>query len=156
METSSVIIDIILLSIIIVPLAFLVIYTTRGENKAKMRLERLCKEKGIKLSAFEINGDTLLGLDTEGKKLITSHRKDIEKEFQVIDLQELKECRLKTIKLSKHTLDWVGLELLSATIKKDIPFYLEEDEESPSTDSLVCLQRATKWEKMIKPLLKAS
>ncbi|MAP53578.1 hypothetical protein [Altibacter sp.] len=156
METSSVIIDIILLSIIIVPLAFLVVYTTRGEKKAKRKLQQLCKANGITLSTFEINGDTLLGLDPEGKKLILSHRKDIEKEFQVIDLQELRECRLKTVKLSKHTLDWVGLELLSATTKKDIPFYLEEDEESPATDSLVCLQRATKWEKMIKPLLKAS
>ena len=88
--------------------------------------------------------------------MIVSNRKKIDEEFQVIDLSSLKECRVKTIKLSPKTTDWVGLELLSASSKQDIAFYEEKDEDNPATDSQICMQQAIKWEKLIKPLLKAS
>jgi hypothetical protein len=156
METKSLLIDIILFSIIAVPLAVLVIYTINGEKRIKRKINSLCKVKNITLGNFDIHGNVILGLDSTNTKLIISNRKKLDEEFQVIDLSSLKECRVKTIKLTPKTTDWVGLELVNSNSKLDIAFYEEQDEDNPATDPQICMQHAIKWEKLIKPLLKAA
>lgn len=156
METKSLIIDIILFLIIAVPLAVLVIYTINGDKRIKRKVNTLCKANNIALGSFDIHGNVVLGLDTTATKLILSNRKQIDTEFQIIELSSLKDCRVKTIKLTPKTTDWVGLELLGANTKKDIAFYEEKDEDNPATDPQVCMQQAIRWEKLIKPHLKAS
>lgn len=156
MEINSLITDIVLASFIIVPIAYLVIHTTGRDRKAKKEVTKLCTANNLTLNIFEINGDLILGIDSVNRKLIQSNRKQIEKDFQIIDLPSIKECRVKTIKLSKKTIDWVGLELISSNAIKDIQFYREDDESSPGLDPQVCSQQAKNWEKLINPLLKAS
>jgi hypothetical protein len=156
MEIKSLIIDIILFAAIAMPLAFLVIYTLNGEKRIKRRINTLCKANNIALANFDVHGNVILGIDTSNSKLILSNRKQIENEFQIIELSSLKECRVKTVKLTPKTTDWVGLELLGANTKKDIAFYEEQDDDNPATDPQVCMQQAIRWEKLIKPHLKAS
>jgi hypothetical protein len=156
MEINSLITDIILILSIIIPLAYLVIYTTGLDKKVKREVIKLCIANNLTLDNFEINGDLILGLDSVKKKLIQSSRKQIEKDFQIIDLPSIKECRVKTIKHSRKTIDWIGLELISSDAKKDIAFYMEDDENSPGKDPQMSLQKAKNWEKFIIPLLIAS
>jgi hypothetical protein len=156
METKSLIIDIILFLIIALPLAFLVIYTVSGEKRIKRKIINLCKANNITLGNFDIHGNVILGIDSSNSKLILSNRKKIDEAFQIIEFNSLKECRVKTVKLTPKTIDWVGLELLGIDSVKNIPFYEEQDEDNPSTDPQICMQQAIKWEKIIKPLLKAS
>ena len=156
MEINSLITDIILILSIIVPIAYLVIYTTGRDKKAKREVTKLCNANKLTLDNFEIHGDLILGIDSIKKKLIQSSRKQIGKDFQIIDLPSIKECRVKTIKHSQKTIDWVGLELTGSDAIKDIAFYLEDDENSPGKDPQMCLQQAKNWEQLIIPLLKAS
>jgi hypothetical protein len=156
MEINSLITDIILIASIIVPIAYLVIYTTGLDKKVKREVTKLCIANNLTLDNFEINGDLILGIDSVKKKLIQSSRKQIEKDFQIIDLPSIKECRVKTIKHSRNTIDWIGLELIGSDAKKDIAFYMEDDENNPGKDPQMSLQQARNWEKFIIPLLKAS
>ncbi|PKA82861.1 hypothetical protein ATE92_1001 [Ulvibacter sp. MAR_2010_11] len=156
MEKSSIIINSIMFLVIAIPLAFLVIYTTQGEKRVKKKVIKLCRASGVNLSVFDITGNVVLGLDSVSKKLVVSNRKQLENDFQIIDLPTLKDCRVKTVKLTSKTTDWVGLELVGTDYNKEVAFYAEDDEDNPSTDSQICIQQALKWEKIIKPLLKAS
>ena len=156
MDTGSLIVDIVIILVIAIPLAYLVIYSFNRERKVKKSVAKLCSQKGINLGIFEINGNLVLGIDDQQKKLILTHRKDTNNAFQIIDLPQLTDCQVKTVKHSKITLDWVGLELVGTQQKQDIAFYVEEDDEDPGTSAEICLQAARKWEKLIRPLLKAS
>lgn len=156
METSSIIINIALFSIVIVPIIILVIYTTSGEKKIKKKFSALCSTQGVVLTDFDAHGNAILGIDIPRHTLAISNRKSLEIDFQLIDISSLTDCRVKTIKHSKSTYDWVGLELINKDTKKEIPFYDEMDEDNPATDSQISLQQAIKWEKLIKPLLRAS
>ena len=156
MEKGAIILDIIILLLIAIPVAYLVIYSFNRERKVKNCVTKLCSQQGIKLNNFEITGNLVLGIDDQHKKLILTHRKNTENAFQVIDLPQLTDCHVKTVKHSKNSLDWVGLELVSAQQKQDIAFYIEEDDEDPGTNAEICLQTARKWEKLIQPFVKAS
>ena len=156
MNTKIVFVDIIMFMVILIPITLLVIYTIGGDKKVKRNIIKLCKKNGINLNHFEINGDLILGIDAANKKLVCSERKNVETNFQVIDLNSLDDCKVKVLKLSKRTTDWVGLELVSSNVKKEIPFYIENDDDSPATDPKIREQQAIKWAKMIKPHLKVS
>ncbi|RMA65917.1 hypothetical protein [Ulvibacter antarcticus] len=156
MKTSSLWVDIVLILLVAAPIVYLILMTTGKEKKAKKEVTKICKKNGLTVSNFDITGNLILGMDEGHKKLIMSHRKNIERDFKVIDLQSLKECRVKTIKLSKNTTDWVGLELLKPDSKLDISFYDESNDDGPYIDPLACIKKAEQWEKLIKPLLKAS
>ena len=95
-------------------------------------------------------------METNNRKLVCSERKNLESNFEVIDLNTISNCRVKIIKLSKHTMDWVGLELAGSSTTKEIPFYIENDDDSPASDPKIREQQAIKWEKLIKPYLKVS
>lgn len=156
MNTNIVLVDVILFLVILIPIAFLVIYTVSNDKRVKRNITKMSKKNGVDLNFVEINGDLVLGMDTNNRKLVCSERKNLESNFEVIDLNTISNCRVKIIKLSKHTMDWVGLELAGSSTTKEIPFYIENDDDSPASDPKIREQQAIKWEKLIKPYLKVS
>ncbi len=156
MNTNIVLVDVILFLVILIPIAFLVIYTVSNDKRVKRNITKMSKKNGVDLNFVEIKGDLVLGIDTNNRKLVCSERKNLESNFEVIDLNTISNCRVKIIKLSKHTMDWVGLELAGSSTTKEIPFYIENDDDSPASDPKIREQQAIKWEKLIKPYLKVS
>lgn len=157
MELNSTLVGFVIILLIFVPIGYLIFNAASGDKKVKKSVSKLSQSNGINLSDIEVIGSFVIGLDTTSKKLIYATKKNFSNDFQIIDMAEIKTCHTKTLMHNKKTLDWVGLELVGAAGKKEIPFYVENDEDdSLSKDPFVCLQDAKKWEGKLRPYLKAS
>ncbi len=157
MELNSTLVGVVIILLIFVPIGYLIVNAASGDKKVKKSVSKLSQSNGINLSDIEVIGSFVIGLDTTAKKLIFTSKKNLTDDFQIIDMAEIKTCQTKTIMHNKKTLDWVGLELMGAVGRKEIPFYVENDEDAAlSKDPFVCLQDAKKWEGKLKPYLKAS
>lgn len=156
MDTSSIIISVVLLSLAIVPVLYIIFI---GSNKGKQmtkKVKKLAQDQGVTVQSVEIIGNSILAIDTSLKKLILSDIRDPEKHFEIIALEQLKECRTKTLRLTNKTLDLVELELIGKNFIKQVVFYREDDEDSPVTDSQICYMEAQKWERTIQQHIKAA
>ncbi|AFL80812.1 hypothetical protein Aeqsu_1319 [Aequorivita sublithincola DSM 14238] len=156
MELSAPIIGLIILLLIAVPVAYMIINASGTDKKVRKSVSQLSQSNGINLKTIDIIGNCVIGVDEASKKLIYTSKKNPSGDFKVINMEDVKDCRAKSIKQSDKTLDWVGLEIVERTGKFEIPFYNEHDEDELSTDAFVCLQDAKRWESTLRPLLKAS
>lgn len=144
------------MAIVFSPIVYLVITTSRKEKKVKNAILKLAKANLLILKHLDLNGDLIVGLDATQKKLIYSSRKKISENFEIIDLNEQTSCVIKTQRTPKKYLEYVGIQLISPKTQKEIVFYAENEDDSPTTDPQMCLKEAEKWQLLIKPLLKAS
>ncbi|MEZ4778180.1 MAG: hypothetical protein R2786_02215 [Flavobacteriaceae bacterium] len=156
MKANTLFISAILLAATLLPLIYLVTQTSRKEKKVRKTVQKLCDANKITLHELELHGDLILGIDPSQKKLICSSRKHISEKFEIIDLTQQNDCKVKTLKTQGKYLEWVSLELANTTSKKDIIFYQENEEDGPITDPNKSLKDAEKWQSIIRPLLKAS
>ncbi len=156
MEFSSTLVGIIIALLILVPVAFLIMSTSGKDNKVKKSVTQLSQTNGINLKNIEVIGNCVIGFDVVSKKLVYTSKRNPSADFRIINIEDVKDCRAKSIKQTNKTLDWVGLELVEKTSRLEIPFYNEHDENELSQDPFVCLQDAKRWESTLRPLLKAS
>lgn len=156
MDTSTLIISAILLVATFLPIIFLITQTSRKEKKIRKSIQKLCDLNKITLSELDLNGNLILGIDQTQKKLVCSSRNELSEKFEIIDLSNQIECKIKTLRTQGKHLEWVGLELVNTTSKKDIVFYQEDEDDAPIVDPHKCLKEAEKWQNIIKPFLKAS
>jgi len=156
MEFSTTLVGIIIMLFMLVPVAYLIMNSTGKDNKVKKSVTQLSQTNGINLKNIEVIGNCVIGFDAVSKKLVYTSRMNPSADFKIINIENVKDCRAKSIKLNNKTLDWVGLELVEKSSSLEIPFYNEHDENELSQDPFVCLQDAKRWENTLKPLLKAS
>ncbi len=156
MEINTTLIGVIILLLIFVPITYLVVNATGKEKKIKKAVSQLSQNNGIQLKNIEFIGNCIIAVDEVSKKLVYSSKSNPTGDFKIINMEEVKDCRAKSIKQSAKTLDWVGLELVDNTGRVEIPFYIEINDEEFTKDPFVCLQDAKRWESALKPLLRAS
>lgn len=156
MEFNSGLVGVIVLLLIIVPVGYLIVISSGKNKKLKKSLTDLSKTKGINLKDIDVIGNLVIGLDGVSKNLVYTSKLNFTDDFKVINLEDVKDFRVKSIKQGDKTLDWVGLEVVGKTGKVEIPFYLEMDDTGLSKDPFVRLQDAKRWEAVVRPLLKAS
>jgi len=156
MEFSSTLVGIIIMLVMLVPVFFLIMNASGKDNKVKKSVAKLSQTNGINLKTIDVIGNCVIGVDAISKKLVYTSKRNPSADFKIINMEDVKDCRTKTIKQNEKTLDWVGLELVEKTGKLEIPFYNEHDENELSNDAFVCLQDAKRWENKLRPLLKAS
>lgn len=156
MEFNSSLVGVIILLLIFVPVGYLIITSSGKNKKIKKSLEELSKAKGINLKDIDIIGNLVIGLDDVSKNLVYTSKLNLQNDFKIIDLADVKDCRARSIQVGDNTYDWVGLEVVGKSGKHEIPFYLEIDETGLSKEPLACLQEAKRWETNIRPMLKAS
>lgn len=156
MEISASLIGVIILLLVAVPIGYMIVSAGGTNKKVKKSVVQLSKSKGIELKDIDIIGNLVIGVDANTKKLVYSSKKNPTDDFKILDMEDVKDCRAKTIKQSDKTLDWVGLEFVEKTGKKEIVFYDEHADDELSKDPFVCLQDAKRWEGTLRPLLKAS
>ncbi len=156
MELNASLVGIIITVLMLVPVVLLIRSAT-GKNKKIMKsVKQLSQTKGIDLKTIEVIGNCVIGVDDVSRKLIYTSKNNPSADFKIVNMEDVKDCRAKTIKQTDKTLDWVGLEIVEKVGKLEIPFYNEHDENELSQDPFVCLQDAKRWENTLRPLLKAS
>ncbi len=156
MEFNAPLVGIIITVLMLVPVAFLIMNSTGKDNKVKKSVTQLSQTNGINLKNIDVIGNCVIGVDTVSKKLVYTSKRNPSADFKIINMEDVKDCHAKSIKQTDKTLDWVGLELVEKTGRREIPFYNEHDENELSNDPFVCLQDAKRWENTLRPLLKAS
>ncbi len=156
MELSSSLIGVIILLLVALPVGYMIMSAGGINKKIKKSVTQLSQNNGIQLKDMDIIGNLVIGVDEVSKKLIYTSKKNPSGDFKIVNMEDVKDCRIKTIKQSEKTLDWVGLELLEKTGKQEIVFYDEHADDELSKDPFVCLQDAKRWEGTLRPLLKAS
>ncbi len=156
MKFDSTIVGVIIVLLIFIPLAYMIINASNKNKKIAKSLTELSQAKGITLKNIDVIGNLVIGIDEGTKKLVYSSAKNVTDDFRIVNLEEVKDFRIKSIKQNEKTLDWVGLELMDKQGKHEIQFYSETDESGLTKDPFVCLQDAKRWENSVRPLLKAS
>ena len=156
MEISSSLIGVVILLLIAVPVGYMIMSAGGANKKVKKSVVQLSQSNGIQLKNIDVIGNLVIGVDAISKKLVYTTKMNPSGDFKIINMEDVKDCRAKTIKQSDKTLDWVGLELVEKTGKKEIVFYDEHADDEFSKDPFVCLQDAKRWENTLRPLLKAS
>jgi len=156
MEISASLIGLIILLLIAVPVGYMIVNALGLDRKVKKTINSLSEKNGIRLDNLEILGNVVIGVDPNTNKMVYSTKKNPVADFTIVNMEEVKACRVKSIKQTEKTLDWVGLEIIKNTGSKEITFYNEYDDEELSTDPYISLQNAKRWENTLRPLLKAS
>jgi len=156
MELGSSLIGLIIFLLIALPVGYMIVSASGANKKVKKSVIQLSQSNGIQLKNMDIIGNLVIGVDEVSKKLVYTSKKNPSADFKIVNMEDVKDCRAKSIKQNDKTLDWVGLEIVDNTGKKEITFYNEYDDEELSKDPYVCLQDAKRWETTLRPLLKAS
>lgn len=153
MKLDSTLIGVIILLIIFVPVIYMIVSASSINKKTIKSVNNLASTKGINLKNIDVIGNLVIGMDEGTKKLVYTSKRNPENDFKIVNLEEVKDCRAKSVKVSDKTLQWVGLELIEKQGKKEIQFYCETDESGLTKDPYVCLQDAKRWENELRPLL---
>lgn len=153
MKLDSTLIGVIILLLIFVPVIYMIVSASGANKKTIKSVNKLAQTNGINLKNIDVIGNLVIGMDQGTRKLVYTSKRNPENDFKIINLEEVKDCRAKSVKVSDKTLQWVGLELIEKQGKKEIQFYCETDESGLTKDPYVCLQDAKRWENELRPLL---
>lgn len=155
MEFNATLVGVIILLVIFVPIIAMLWTASGKEKKAKKSFLKVSKNKSLEIKEIDVIGNVIIGLDKSSKKLAYSSIKDYNN-LNIVDVKDLKHCRVKTVHDNGKSLEWVGLELTGPANKFEIMFYNDLEEEGCAKDPLMLLQDAKRWENYLRPLLKAS
>ena len=157
MKFDSTLVGIVIALVILVPVAYMIINAAGKDKKIINSLTKLSQAQGINLKNIDVIGNLVIGMDEGTKRLVYTSKRNLTDDFQILNLEEVKDCRAKSVKVTDKTLQWVGLEFMGKQGKREIQFYSENDESGLTKDPYVCLQDAKRWETTLRPfLLKAS
>lgn len=157
MNTSVVVIGIIMLGFLIIP--FIYAHRKRGNQHVQKsnQFEQLIKSL-FQSEPLEINviNDTIISLSSDKKVLFYSSLQHIKENFESLMLENYQDCQVIGTGISQHTLPWVGIELSNKNESKKIVFYKDD----PNSDVLpkrayaTCKQDAERWKNEILAILK--
>jgi len=156
MELNSTIIGLVIFVLFFGPIIYAIVQSASKEKRIAKTIKNLSKPQGINITNLEVIGNAVIGIDEVSKKLVISNTRDLEGNFEVIDITKLKECRTKSQRLKNKIVEFVELELVGDNFVKDIIFYTENEEDTPVTDSATCLHQAEIWEKTINSQLRVA
>lgn len=156
MKFDATLVGVIIILLILIPVGYMIVSSSGKNKKIINALSKLSQSQGIHLKNIDVIGNLVIGIDENGRKLVYSSKQNLENDINIVNLAEVKDCRAKSVKLSEKTLQWVGLELVEKTGRKEIQFYSENDESGLTKDPFICLQDAKRWETSVRPFLKAS
>lgn len=94
-DLYSVVIGVIALASFIVPIVYIEYYKNRDSRKLTEHFTKAAQEKSLRLSQFDVwHGRYAIGLDTRAKTVIYLYKRNGKEEVVLLDLTELKRCRI--------------------------------------------------------------
>ena len=155
MDLSAILIGLGFLLVFIGPIAFLII-TQKKKQKAKTKkLLEVSKKHNLNPEVVETTSMIAIGLDPKVKQLIVVEpRRD--DSFEVVDLSEVKSCRIRTSGNSKNpdSYTYVGIDLTSkgeSAKKIELTFYDDQEELNLTVEAE--LLRAKRWQELLEKQL---
>lgn len=153
METSSVLLGILLLLLFVGPMFYLAYNHSAKEKKRIKKLQLLSQKNQLTLDESEYLSPVSLGLDKASKKLLVIQQIKPQREL-TLDLNNVRSCslqRLNADKKSTEVLDEVqDIHLLlknSSGTDESIPFYTDENDSAAEKEGR--LAAASRWHKLI-------
>ncbi|WP_114783536.1 hypothetical protein [Botryobacter ruber] len=133
MDLETIITGLVFLALCILP----VIYVQRKQKAKKKKLIKeftsLAQHRQITISQHDFwQPDYAIGIDTVNKKLLYTRKKEGNEQLIVVDLQDLKQCRVNNLYRDANgsrTIDLIELSLVFANAKtpeKKLEFYNRE------------------------------
>lgn len=154
MDTSSLIMGVILLFLFFTPVLYLIFKQSASEKKSRKKLKNIESEFKLKLEHTELSNSLILGLDPASKKLVVAAPQN-NMEYDIIDLSKVRDCTVSRNytgnRGEKEKTTRVCLELLRKNGQDkltEILFYDEDDENSYEPESKLFL--AKKWDTLIR------
>lgn len=152
MDLSAVLIGLGFLLVFIGPIAFLII-TQKKKQKAKTKkLLEVSKEHNLNPEVVETTSMIAIGLDPKAKKLVVVEPRRGDS-FRVVDLSEVKSCRIQTSGTSKNqnSYTYVGIDLTSkGKSGKEFELTFYDDQEELNLTAEAELLRAKKWHELLE------
>lgn len=154
MDLSTILVGLALLAIMLIPFYFVNQKRKGKVKKEKENFELLVNRAGVNPSNYEIIGNLMLGLDKDAKKVFFTDKRNIEGNFQVLDLNDYQSCSAKSTGPNKTQLQWVGIEFQGKEEVKNISFYDDNDEEWQGQGPFSLQQDARRWASEIRQVMK--
>lgn len=92
MDTSSILMGIIVAAVCILPLYYFYLIKKRREKKIKNEFLAMAATSGVNASEFDIASDFAIGIDNSSGKVIFYSNRNEKKNIQVVDTAEIKKC----------------------------------------------------------------
>lgn len=152
MDLTTILIGLGFLLVFIGPVITLFIIQ-KNKQKAKTRkLFEISKEHNLSPEVVETTSMIALGLDSNAKQMVVvePRRND---SFEVVDLQDVKSCRIRTSGASngQNSYTYVGIDLISKEKgNKDLELTFYDDEEELNLTAEAELLRARKWQELLE------
>ncbi|MGA8855306.1 MAG: hypothetical protein WB492_14120 [Christiangramia sp.] len=156
MDTTSLIIGILLFIAFMFPILYVLLKQKSKENKNKKLLNTIATKNDLNLDRTETFGHLSLGLDSSKKKLVIIEYGNVENS-NIVDLTKVDQIRIaKKLETSfsgnikKEKIVHLALELAGEKQNKlaEITFYDEDDYDS--TDAEIRLNEAKKWDDLLQ------
>lgn len=153
MDFNITLVGIVILLVVFVPVFYMIFIASGSTKKAKKAVSELLKTNNANADTIEVIGNTVIGLDSNSKKLIYAKKQNPKELYQIFDIDDLKSIQARIRKRSDKSVIWVGLELSGKSENSEIPMYIDDSDEDSAKDPEACFQDAIRWEKQLQPLL---
>lgn len=159
-DLSSIIIGIIALAFFFVPVIYFEYYKKRGTKKFTAHFNQVAQNNHLDLAQYDVWRDQYgIGIDSVAKKIMYQKHKNGQENTLILDLSELKRCRIskeddriKTPNGDRRITTRVDLQIEFLTPKKtDVTVEFYKGENGDSVRNEVTL--AEKWSKIINSKL---
>ncbi|CAM4201885.1 hypothetical protein [Gillisia limnaea] len=157
MDTSSVIIGLLLMLVFVGPILYMILNQSNKNKNRLKNLKNLGSQNNMNLDQMELTNSLLLGLDSKSKKLIIVEPKN-NMQYDIIDLCEINQSLVSKKALPQvngqkenTAITHISLDLFQKHPKEtrtEIIFYDEYDDTSYNAETQLFL--ANKWDKLIK------
>ncbi|WP_037318495.1 hypothetical protein [Salegentibacter sp. Hel_I_6] len=157
MDTASTLIGLGLLALFVLPILFL-IWQQNSKEKIRLKsLKAISSNNNLLTDMVEVSATLFLGLDSKSKKLLVVEPTN-NMQHQVLDLSEIKNTKVNTLKLNENSnsIKRISLDLSGKSEHKkltEIIFYDEDDNEN--NDASERLIVANKWKQIITEKISA-
>lgn len=153
MDFNITLVGIVILLVVFVPVFYMIFIASGSTKKAKKAVSELLQTNNANADTIEVIGNTVIGLDSNSKKLIYAKKQNPKELYQIFDIDDLKSIQARIRKRSDKSVIWVGLELSGKSENSEIPMYIDDSDEDSAKDPEACFQDAIRWEKQLQPLL---
>lgn len=152
MDLTTILIGLGFLIIFIGPIALLIVIQKKKQKAKTKKLFEVSKKHNLSPEVVETTSMIAIGLDPNAKQVVVvePRRNDA---FEVVNLQDVKSCRIRTSGASngQSSYTYVGIDLATkGKGAKEVELTFYDDQEELNLTAEAELLRAKKWQELLE------
>lgn len=155
MDIPVVIMGLLFLVLIAAPFVWVNMRRKGKYKKEKEGIKKLAQAQQVNPKSIEVINNLILGLDESTGKMVWSTMDNVEKNFEILDLNEYQTCLVKNA-LGDSGYRQVAIALNSKNKSRIFELFKAEEGVWPEKDAHSCREEAEKWVARIDPFLRSS